>query len=99
MLEYSILIIIIIAVYLSMNAYFKRGVQGRWKETVDGMGEQYDPRTTNALTNYVLNSSSNTVVDTVPTANGEFWTNRVDTASSSETKGGQTVVGPLLNHN
>ncbi len=97
LIEYSILIIIVVAVFLSMNSYFKRGIQGRWKASIDDLGEQYDPRTTNSLINYVLNSSSNTSIDVVPTSNGDFWTNRVDTSSSSESKGGQTVVGALLN--
>ena len=34
LLEYSILIIIIIAVFIVMSTYVKRGVQGRWKPEV-----------------------------------------------------------------
>lgn len=92
-LEYSMLVIIVMAVLLAMSNYVKRGVQGRWKASVDDMGDQYDPWRTNMLQNYVLISASNTMVDIVPSVNGS-WTRRVDTANTTETKGGVTSVGP-----
>ena len=93
-MEYSILIIIILAVYLSMENYVKRGVQGRWKTSVDSLGDQYDPRTANTYVNYALSSSSNSLVMTVPDGAGS-WTKREDTSSSIETKAGNTTIGSV----
>ena len=94
LVEYSIMIIIIVAVFLSMKNYVKRAIQGKWKVSVDELGDQYDPRTANSLTNYVISSSSNTFIDVVPAQGGGFWTKRTDTSNTVETKGAQTSVGP-----
>ncbi len=94
MVEYSVMMIIILAVFLSMKDYAKRAIQGRWKSSVDELGTQYDPRSANTMMNYVLTSSSNTFVDVVPAENGNgFYTKRVDTANTTETKGAQSAVG------
>jgi Flp pilus assembly pilin Flp len=95
LLEYSLLIIIVAAVFLSMKDYVKRGIQGRWKASVDDLGDQYDPRSTNMFMNHVLTTSSNTFVDVVPAAGGQgFWTKRIDVSNTVETKGSQGSVGP-----
>ena len=95
-LEYVILTTIILAVFLSMSMYFKRGIQGRWKSTVDDLGEQYDPRVTNSSIRQVLVANTITVVTTVPASlygqNG-VWTMRTDQTNSLETKTGSSVVG------
>ena len=93
-LEYSILTIVILAVFLSMNTYIKRGIQGRWKSTVDEFGDQYDPRVANALISYTINSTSNTAVIVTPAQSGQE-TVRVDTTSSTESKAGQITVGSM----
>ena len=96
LLEYSILLIILLAVFLSMQSYVKRGIQGRWKASVDNLGDQYDPRTANSKKEYTLNSASRSVLYTVQQTGG-FETRREDTSSSSETKDGQTTVGAIDN--
>ncbi len=95
LLEYSILIIIILGVFLAMNMYVKRGIQGRWKSSVDTLGDQYDPRVTNSLINYSITSSANTSITTQPDNNGSYVTMRVDTSNSVETKAGNTTVGAV----
>ncbi len=45
--EYAVLIIIIIAALLSIQAYIKRGVQGRLKDSADNIGDQYSVGNTN----------------------------------------------------
>lgn len=42
-LEYAILLAVVVAVLVIMNVYIKRGVQGRFKESSDDIGEQFDP--------------------------------------------------------
>jgi hypothetical protein len=91
LIEYSVLIIILIAVFLAMNSYIKRGIQGRWKTTVDDFGDQYDPNTINGVTNYILTSSANTVVRAVPEATG-IVTQRTDTTNTREDKIMNTTV-------
>ena len=94
LVEYSIMMIIILAVFLSMKDYVKRAIQGKWKSSVDELGDQYDPRTTNAMINNVLISSSNTFVELVPAQGGGFYTQRRDQSNTVETRGGQVSVGP-----
>jgi hypothetical protein len=89
--EYSVVLIVILAVFLSMQNYMKRGIQGRWKAAVDELGDQYDPRDANSLINYSVVTSSNTIVGIVPSADG-YWTMRQDSTNSTETKNGQTTV-------
>ena len=95
-LEYMVLMTVILAVFLTMGNYFKRGVQGRWKSAVDGIGDQYDPRVANASTTQILEANTLTVVTSVPASlfgqNG-VWTMRSDQTNSLETKTGGSVIG------
>ncbi|MEI7999050.1 MAG: hypothetical protein WCH62_06045 [Candidatus Omnitrophota bacterium] len=95
LIEYSILIIVVLGVFLAMVNYTKRGLQGRWKASVDDLGDQYDPRTANTFVNYATTSSANTAISMVP-ASGGSWTQRVDTTNSVETKIGQTTIGAVF---
>lgn len=85
--EYSVIIVIVMAVFLTMQHYIKRGMQGKWKASVDDLGEQYDPRYVNGYVRYTYNSVSNSEIYTVPAAGG-YWTNRVDSVQSTEKKTG-----------
>ena len=97
-LEYLILLIIVIGAFVATQTYIKRGFQGRWKETVDGFADQYDPATVTSLIDYSLVSSSNTVIQAVPatdpvTGAQGFMTNRIDTTNSTESRQGEIIVG------
>jgi uncharacterized protein (UPF0333 family) len=48
-LEYAILILVIIAALISIQAYIKRGVQGRLKSATDDIGDQFSPGNTNSI--------------------------------------------------
>ncbi len=48
-LEYAVLIVIIIAALIAVQAYIKRGVQGRMKSSADDIGDQFSPGNTNAI--------------------------------------------------
>ncbi|MDP8265176.1 MAG: hypothetical protein P9M12_06855 [Candidatus Aceula lacicola] len=84
-LEFVVLFIVIIAALIAMRAYIQRGVQGKWKETIDSMGKQYDPQGEFHVTQ---NMESNTLtvmqVDTTNTAG--YTTSRVDITNSDETR-------------
>ena len=62
----------------------RRGVQGKWKDTTDSMGKQYDPAAT-AQTNYTMSTEANTVLNVVNVVGGyETW--RTDTTNMTEDK-------------
>lgn len=92
LIEYTTLIVITIAVFITIGNYFKRGVQGRWKEGVDQMGDQYDPRTAVTDILHTINSQTTTTIKAVEVNNG-FWTNRQDVVDSRETKKGNSIIG------
>ncbi len=90
--EYALLLIVIMGAFLTVQNYMKRGIQGRWKESVDSLGDQYDPRTANTDIRHIISSSTNTTIMALNT-DGGFWTKRTDVSSSAEQKVGSTTVG------
>lgn len=97
--EYAFLFIIMAGALIAMQIYIKRGFQGRWKSSVDDIGEQYDPGAVNSWVNYSMISQSNSAVTAVPamdpvTGQLGYFTNRVDTTISNETKQGYTTIAP-----
>ena len=91
-LEYAVLIIIVLGAFLAIGNYFKRAIQGRWKASVDDLGDQYDPRFTNGSIIQRLNLNTLTQLRTLNIATG-FFTYRTDETNSIETKSGYTAVG------
>lgn len=90
--EYVMLIVIILGAFLGMQNYVKRGLQGRWHEAIDGMGDQYDPKTAITDLRHTLESSTNTAIYTLKEEDG-YRTLRTDTSASIERKVGSTEVG------
>ena len=88
MLEFTVLTIIIIAVFLSMSSYVKRGMQGRWKSAVDDFADQYDPQQTNSTAEYTADTESNTTITTP--SNTTF---RSDNTRSLEQRNSYMQVG------
>jgi hypothetical protein len=60
--EYAILIALVVAAVTAMQIYVKRGMQGKVKDVVDGMGTGmgYAGAVTSQYEPYYLNSTSNT---------------------------------------
>lgn len=51
LIEYTVVVICMVASLLGMQYYIKRAVQGRLRESADAIGEQYAPRhTSSAIT-------------------------------------------------
>lgn len=59
-LEYTIVIAVIVAALIAMQGYFKRGVQGKMRQSTDDIGDQFSP---NATTGSVTNAGSVTSAD------------------------------------
>ena len=91
-IEYTIVLIIVIGVFISMQSYVKRAFQGRWKAAVDDLGEQYDPTAVNMFITDSLIVNSNTRVITQRDTGG-YYTNRIDNSHTTETKSGRVTVG------
>ena len=91
-LEYTLLLIIVIGSFVGIQNYLKRGLQGRWRDSVDSLGEQYDPLTTVSDVMHTLTSTTNTFISTFNTLGG-YWTKRTDRTSSSESKTGNITIG------
>ncbi len=53
-MEYAIILIIVIGALLASQQYFKRGIQGRWKASIDDLADQYDPQATNSTLHHTL---------------------------------------------
>ena len=97
LLEYTVLLVIIIAALISMQVYMKRGVQGRWKDSVDQLGDQYDPGKTNGVITHRIESNSESRVQTIRTTTDAgdkgYYTLRSDSSSTKETKNGSVQIG------
>lgn len=93
-IEYVVLIIIVIGSFIAIQNYVKRGVQGRWRDAVDGLGDQYDPRYANTSIRHTLISTTNTQILAVDDVDGSgYWTQRTDDSTMTESKTGSTTVG------
>lgn len=92
--EYSALIVIVIAACLAAGVYFKRGIQGRWRTAVDEVGEQYDPRYTNTDITYSTEAQTYTNIYTrIDSSTNEVWTFRRDDTAQTESKTGTKRIG------
>jgi len=93
-IEYVVLLIIVIGAFVAIQNYMKRGLQGRWKASIDQLGDQYDPRTavTNIRHSTYVNTNTSIITITSNTLGG-YWTKRTDVSFSEERKTGDTSVG------
>lgn len=92
-LEYTLLIIIILGVFVATSVYVKRGLQGNWKRSVDDLGDQYDPLTAQTGIVQVIDATSKTEILTEKVTDG-IITRRFDSSSSIETVDGFTTMQP-----
>ena len=61
-LEYAVVIAVVVGALIASQTYFKRGVQGKFKQASDDIGEQFSP---GASTYDYTTTSSTTSTDTV----------------------------------
>ena len=90
-LEYSILLAVVIAVLLIMQAFVKRGYQGSLKASADKMGEQFSANSTTILDRQNMAGDQDVVTEVGTTADimGQF-TGQLPTALQAT-----TLVGTL----
>ena len=95
LLEYTLLLVIIIAAFVTMQTYLKRGVQGRWKDSVDQLGDQYAPGLMNGVVTTKTSSTSESRLYVVPDTSGAaagYYTLRTDLSHAEEKKTGSTQI-------
>jgi len=63
-LEYALVIAAVIGALLAINAYMKRGVQGRLKESTDQIGKQFDASESYTSAWKAASSGTTTTVET-----------------------------------
>jgi Flp pilus assembly pilin Flp len=87
MLEYALLIAIFVAVIVALQIYVKRGLQGKFKQTADQIGEQF---TTGQSYTIQRISQSATKEETKPDTDIGGWTKSTiqDSTFVSGTKAG-----------
>lgn len=92
-IEITVLFIIVIGALLLGQIYFKRGIQGRWKASVDELSDElYDPYL--ADSNVTYRTASNSVVTiSTKTAGSGFWTMREDQTNTLDTRSGKKLIG------
>ncbi|MFC1708478.1 hypothetical protein ACFL2J_00260 [Candidatus Omnitrophota bacterium] len=93
-LEYAIFFVCFIIAIIAMQKYIMRALQGRFRETAQGIGTQYDPGDTSV--NFWTNSSSDstTTTDVEVDFTGNLSTTTVITTNSDEsTRWGSETVG------
>lgn len=90
-LEYGVIIAVIVAALIAMQVYFKRGVQGKIRQSADDIGEQFSPGyTTGRTTTTTSVSSSETVtggeqpITTSSSTQRQTRDNREDVADSNQ---------------
>ena len=98
-LEYTILMIILVAAFITMQVYIKRGFQGRWKQSADDLGDQYDMNAFDSNVRYTLNTTtcSQATAEYGKLYNGDMgmMTYRQDIAVTIETKNGMAHIEGL----
>lgn len=87
-LEFCVVIVVVIAALLSMQAYMKRGLQGRWKDSVDQLGDQYAPDMSGTITHTISSEASTTIIDDMG------FKLREDTEDTTEERSGE-LTGSL----
>ena len=87
---------IIVAAFLTMQVYIKRGFQGRWKQGADGLGVQYDVNAFSSSVRYTLDSTTESTLCAIPHAapNGDagMMTYREDSSTAVEQKTGTAHI-------
>jgi len=91
-LEYVVIIVILVGAFVGIRNYLKRGMQGRLQSAIEGLGDQYDPRTADTRVQHRLSSRTNTDI-LAYNASGGHWTKRTDESFMREEKTGYTAVG------
>lgn len=85
-LEYAALVAIVVGGLIAMQAYLKRGVQGKLKATGDQLGEQYSPYSVKAGGYYNTTENSRTEVNREKGSDTLFGKTTTKSNANADTK-------------
>jgi uncharacterized protein (UPF0333 family) len=93
-LEYAIIITVVIGALLAMQIYFKRGLQGKLKESSDNIGQQYSAGlTTSSYTTTVNTSSTEATTPTSGTSSTITSSTQISGSENISELANETVIG------
>lgn len=95
-LEYAVIIAVVVAGLIAMQAYVKRGLQGKIKDATDDIGEQFSPEHSTASTTISTVTQSDETV-TVDNSTGLPTTYTV--SSQQQERAQRESVGTLSQEN
>ncbi|MFC1646545.1 hypothetical protein ACFL2Y_05160 [Candidatus Omnitrophota bacterium] len=80
-LEYAILIVVVIMALIGIQAYLKRGISGRMRDSTDQIGEQFSPEFTtyNITTTTHAHVGENMTAGATTTEYKDQWSQRTGT--------------------
>jgi uncharacterized protein (UPF0333 family) len=84
-LEYAILVVVVIMALVGIQAYLKRGIQGRMRESADQIGDQFSA----GLTTSNITSTSHAIVNEEQDA---WSTTSRYTAQTSQRTGTESIA-------
>lgn len=61
-LEYAVIIAVVVAGLIAMQMYIKRGLQGRYRQASDDIGEQFSPSTSSSNITTTIDSAQKEVL-------------------------------------
>ncbi len=88
-LEYAVIIAVVVGALLAIQIYFKRGVQGKLRESTDQIGEQFDAANTTVNRN---TTRTGTTVQTVSAGTTTSDTGAVNGTAETRTDTGNETV-------
>lgn len=65
-LEYTVVIVCLIAALVAMQIYIKRGISGKLRQSADEIGAQYSPKHTSSNVTTALTSDAASVLYRIP---------------------------------
>lgn len=91
-IEYVLIVVIVGTALLTTQIYIKRAVQGRWKTSVDDLGDQYDPKAANTKIRHSISQDTETALRAEIGAEG-VTTYRSDKTLTTDYKNGTMGTG------
>lgn len=88
-LEYGLVIAVIVGALIAMQMYFKRGLQGRYRQSTDDIGDQFSPELTTGI-----RTTNSTVVSTEEVLGGPQPTSKTESQQEQNRFANETT--PVL---
>lgn len=85
LLEFAFLFVVLVLAFLAMQKFLQRSVQGKWKDSLQGMAKPYDPAGNHEEV-FSMSSNAQTLINIIEDSEGNYHTWRTDTTNMIEDK-------------